>query len=122
MTARRLATVTVATAIVVGMAGPALAAQPAPGSAAPVDIIVRDLPGTGSHPERAVEAFGGTVGRHLGIIDAFTASVPGDRLPPLRRPPRCSDVTGGAGLELSSKEVDDQAAQAGSLYTIANQV
>ena len=54
MTARRLATVTVATAIGVGMAGPALAAQPAPGSAAPVDVIVRELPGTGNQPERAV--------------------------------------------------------------------
>jgi subtilisin family serine protease len=122
MTARRLATVTVATAIGVGMAGPAMAAQPAPGSAAPVDVIVRELPGTGSQPERAVEAFGGTVGRHLGIIDAFTASVPGDRLDALRATPGVSDVTEDAGLELSSKEVDDQAAQAGSLYTIANQV
>src|SRR3712207_4541167 len=84
MTARRLATVTVATAIGVGMAGPAVAAQPAPGSAAPVDVIIRELPGTGNQPERAVEALGGTVGRHLGIIDAFTASVPGDRLDALR--------------------------------------
>ena len=122
MTARRLATVTVATAIGVGMAGPALAAQPAPGSAAPVDVIVRELPGTGNQPERAVEAFGGTVGRHLGIIDAFTASVPGDRLDSLRATPGVSDVTEDAGLELSSKEVEDQVAQAGSLYTIANQV
>jgi serine protease AprX len=122
MTARRLATVTVATAIGVGMAGPALAAQPAAGSAAPVDVIVRELPGTGNQPERAVEAFGGTVGRHLGIIDAFTASVPGDRLDSLRATPGISDVTEDAGLELSSKEVEDQVAQAGSLYTIANQV
>jgi serine protease AprX len=122
MTARRLATVTVATAIGVGMAGPALAAQPAAGSAAPVDVIVRELPGTGNQPERAVEAFGGTVGRHLGIIDAFTASVPGDRLDSLRATPGVSDVTEDAGLELSSKEVEDQVAQAGSLYTIANQV
>jgi serine protease AprX len=122
MTARRLATVTVATAIGVGMAGPALAAQPAPGSAAPVDVIVRELPGTGNQPERAVEAFGGTVDRHLGIIDAFTASVPGDRLDSLRATPGVSDVTEDAGLELSSKEVEDQVAQAGSLYTIANQV
>ena len=122
MTARRLATVTVATAIGVGMAGPALAAQPAPGSAAPVDVIVRELPGTGNQPERAVEAFGGTVGRHLGIIDAFTASVPGDRLDALRATRGVSDVTEDAGLELSSKEVEDQVAQAGSLYTIANQV
>jgi serine protease AprX len=122
MTARRLATVTVATAIGVGMAGPALAAQPAAGSAAPVDVIVRELPGTGNQPERAVEAFGGTVGRHLGIIDAFTASVPGDRLDSLRATPGISDVTEDAGLELSSKEVEDQVAQAGSLYTISNQV
>jgi serine protease AprX len=122
MTARRLATVTVATAIGVGMAGPAVAAQPAPGSAAAVDVIVRELPGTGNQPERTVEAFGGTVGRQLGIIDAFTASVPRDRLDALRATSGVSDVTEDAGLELSSSEVADQAAQAGSLYTIANQV
>src|SRR5919202_4627968 len=122
MTARCLATVTLATAIGVGMAGPAVAAQPAPGSAAPVDVIVRELPGAGDQAERAVAAFGGTVGRHLGIIDAFTASVPGDRLGALRATPGVSDVTEDAGLELSSKEVEDQAAQVGSLYTLANQV
>src|SRR5918912_1650794 len=122
MTARRLATVTLATAIGVGMAGPAVAAQPAPGSAAPVDVIVRELPGAGNQAERAVAAFGGTVGRHLDIIEAFTASVPGDRLEALRAVPGVSDVTEDAGLELSGNEVADQAAQTGSLYTIANQV
>ena len=122
MTARCLATVTLATAIGVGMAGPAVAAQPSPGSAAPVDVIVRELPGAGNQAERAVAAFGGTVGRHLGIIDAFTASVPGDRLGALRATPGVSDVTEDAGLELSSNEVADQAAQTGSLYAVANQV
>src|SRR3954454_4134867 len=111
MTARRLATVTVATAICVGMAGPAMAAQPTPGNAAPVDVIVRELPGAGNAAERAVAAFGGTVGRHLEIIDAFTASVPEDRLAALRATSGVSDVTEDAGLELSSKEVEDQVAQ-----------
>src|SRR4051812_33939535 len=122
MTARRLATVTVATAIGVGMAGPAMAAQPAPGSAAPVDVIVRELPGTGSGPERAVEALGGSVTQQFSVLQGFSAEVPGNRLDALRATPGVSSVTQDASLELSSKEVEDQAGQSGSLYTIANQV
>src|SRR3954469_8809925 len=103
--------------------GPASAAEAAPPSSADlVSVIVRELAGTGNGPERAVEAFGGTVGRHLEIINGFTATVPSDRLDALRATPGISDVTEDAGLELSGKEVEDQAGQTGSLYTIANQV
>jgi len=87
MTARHLATVTVATAICLGLAGPAAAAQPTSGSDGPVGVIVRELPGSGDRPERAVQAFGGTVSRQLSIIGAFTASVPRDRLAALRPVP-----------------------------------
>jgi serine protease AprX len=122
MTARRLATVTVATAICVGLAGPAAAAQPTSGSDAPVGVIVRELPGSGDRPERAVQAFGGTVGRQLSIIGAFTASVPRDRLVALRAVPGVDSVTEDGSLELADAEVEQQSAQPGSLYTIANEV
>ena len=122
MTARRLATVTVATAICVGLAGPAAAAQPTSGSDAPVGVIVRELPGSGDRPERAVQAFGGTVSRQLSIIGAFTASVPRDRLAALRAAPGVDSVTEDGSLELADAEVEQQSAQPGSLYTIANEV
>src|SRR5215212_8058205 len=77
--ARRVATVAAAAFLAAGVAGPATAsaAEAAPPSSADlVSVIVRELAGTGNGPERAVEAFGGTVGRHLEIINGFTASVP----------------------------------------------
>ena len=49
-----------------------------------VSVIVRELPGSGSAPEAAVERLGGTVGRHIGIIDSFTATVPSGAVPRLR--------------------------------------
>src|SRR3954454_12298220 len=123
--ARRVATVATAAFLTAGVAGPAMASEAqaaTPSSADLVSVIVRELAGTGNGPERAVEAFGGTVGRHLEIINGFTASGPSDRLGALRATPGISDVTQDAGLALSGKEVEDQAGQTGSLYTIANQV
>jgi serine protease AprX len=50
-----------------------------------VSVIVRELPGEGSVPERAVEALGGDVERHIPIIDGFVAEVPATAVPELRR-------------------------------------
>jgi serine protease AprX len=87
-----------------------------------VSVIVQELAGTGNGPERAVSAFGGTVGRQLGVIGGFTAEVPVDRLDALRGVAGVDSVTKDAGLALQSTDVESQATQAGSLYTIANQV
>ena len=46
-----------------------------------VSVIVRELPGSGSAPEERVTELGGTVGRHIGIIDSFTATVPSAAIP-----------------------------------------
>jgi Subtilase family len=51
----------------------------------PVSVIVRELPGESSVPERAVEALGGDVERHIPIIDGFVAEVPAAAVPELRR-------------------------------------
>ena len=118
----RWLTVTGVAAVITGLAAPVTALAAAPGTAAPVDVVVREAAGAGNSPERAVADFGGTVGRRLDIIGGFSASVPGDRLAALRATPGVQSVTEDAGLTLSSSDVSDSASQAGSLYTIANQV
>ncbi len=48
-------------------------------------MIVRELPGSGEAPERAVARLGGDVGRHIGILDGFVAQVPREAGPSARR-------------------------------------
>jgi serine protease AprX len=123
--ARRAMTVAATTLVVAGLAGPTAASAATTttaSSAHPVSVIVRELDGAGNAPERAVSAFGGSVGRQLDVLGGFTASVPSDRLDALRGVAGVASVTEDAGLALQSTDVESQAAQAGSLYTIANQV
>jgi serine protease AprX len=121
--ARRAMTVAVATLVAAGLTGPATASAAAlTSSADQVSVIVRELAGSGNAPEQAVAAFGGSVGRQLEILGGFTAELPADRLDRLRAVAGVESVTEDAGLELSSADVEAQAAQAGSLYTIANEV
>jgi serine protease AprX len=123
--ARRAMTVAVATLVAAGLAGPTAASAATTASASSADdvsVIVRELDGAGNGPERAVSAFGGSVGRQLDILGGFTAAVPADRLDALRAVPGVASVTEDAGLALQSTDVEAQAAQAGSLYTIANKV
>jgi serine protease AprX len=123
MHARRAMTVAVATLVVAGLTGPATASAAAlTSSADQVSVIVRELAGSGNAPEQAVSAFGGSVGRQLEILGGFTAEIPADRLDALRAVAGVQSVTEDAGLALSSTDVESQAAQAGSLYTIANEV
>ena len=78
-------------AVALTLAGSSAAVLPARASAAPagppVDVIVRQVAGAGQAAESAVETLGGHVGRHLGIIDGFSARVPADRLPELSAAP-----------------------------------
>jgi serine protease AprX len=123
--ARRVATVATAAFLAAGVAGPAMASvaeAATPSTADLVSVIVQETAGTGNGPERAVEAFGGSVGQQFSVFQGFSAKVPGDRLEALRSLRGVDSVTENAGLTLNSKEVEDQAAQGGSMYTIANQV
>jgi serine protease AprX len=123
MHAKRAMTVAVATLVAAGLTGPATASAAAlTSSAEHVSVVVREAAGSGDAPERAVTAFGGSVGRHLEILGGFTAELPADRLGALRAVAGVESVTEDAGLELSSADVESQAAQAGSLYTLANEV
>ncbi|MGY1724582.1 S8 family serine peptidase [Blastococcus sp. SYSU DS0533] len=120
-TFRTLTVAAVATALAAGTAGTATAA-PAPSSAEQVPVIVQELPGAGSGPERAVAGAGGTVGRQLDIIDAFSASVPLDRLGALRATPGVRAVTEDAAIELTSTEVTSQTGEFGSMDSITDRI
>jgi serine protease AprX len=114
-----------ASAIAVGVAGPAAAspaAVPAASTAPLVTVIVTQQPGAGDGPERAVAALGGSVVRQIGLIDAFTATVPADRLGVLRAVPGVREVTEDAHVTLDSTEVANQAGQSGSLDSITTTV
>jgi serine protease AprX len=115
-------TVAAATAVGVGVVGPAAAQAATVSSAAPVQVVVRETPGAGQLPEQVVERLGGTVVRQLSVINGFSAKVPGDRLDVLRSTAGVSSVTEDAGLTLSDADVTGQVSQTGSLYTLANQV
>src|SRR5918998_1358301 len=121
MFARRAMTVGVATLVAAGVAGPASAATTA-SAAEDGSVIVREVAGAGDAAEQAVARFGGTVGKQLDILGGFTAKVPADRVGLLRAVPGVESVTEDAGLQLASTEISDNAAQNGSLYTIANKV
>jgi Subtilase family len=78
-----------------------LPAYPRPfGSDRPVSVIVRELPGAGSVPEHAVEAFGGVVERYIPIIDGFVAEVPAAAVPDLRRLDGIYSVTLNSSVRL----------------------
>src|SRR5688572_7212455 len=65
MYARRAMTVGLATLVAAGVAGPATAQAAESSSAEQVSVIVRELPGSGDAPERAIAGYGGEVGRAL---------------------------------------------------------
>src|SRR5205814_4370951 len=58
-----------------------------------VSVIVRDVPGAAGQAEQAVRHLGGAVGRHIGIIDGFTATVPADQVSRLQQEPGVQSVS-----------------------------
>jgi hypothetical protein len=98
---RRLLVATAA-ALAVAMV-PAVAPTPAPDvPPAPtrVSVIIRELPGAGRGPELLVKELGGTVVRHIRIIDGFTAEVPAAALDELRSFGAIYTVTRNQRVEL----------------------
>src|SRR3954467_11009991 len=102
--ARRVANVATAAFLAAGVAGPALASvaeAATPSTADLVSVIVQERSGTGNGPERAVEAFGGSVGQEYSVFQGFSAKVPGDRIDALRSVPGVDKVTEDASLTLN---------------------
>jgi serine protease AprX len=82
-----------------------------------VDVIVRELPGAGSAPEQMVEDLGGDVGRHIDLIDGFTATVPEAGLPALESVRNVHSVTRDRRVHLlHAVDGYDGATAPGSMY------
>ncbi len=87
-----------------------------------VSVIVQEMPGVGDGPERAVEAAGGEVGRQLGIINAFEATVPSGALARLETTAGVRHVTINGKVRLLTSNWGDYqpVAEPGSLFNTAN--
>ncbi|HYP23264.1 MAG TPA: S8 family serine peptidase [Actinomycetota bacterium] len=96
---------------------PGMAQQMALATSEMVDVIVRELPGAGSEPEQMVEDLGGEVGRHIGLIDGFTATVPKAGLPALESVRKVHSVTRDQRVHLlHAVDGYDGATAPGSMY------
>ena len=108
-------------ALVVAVVVAGLVVRPSPPRAVErtVSVIVRETTGAGSGPERAVEAFGGQVGRQIPIIGGFVADVPGGAVATLRRVTGVYSVTANAPVQLLGN-IDgmDPTKHAGSWYRV----
>lgn len=89
----------------------------------PESVIVRELPGAGDVPERAVASLGGSVVRQIELIHGFVARVPRHRLDALRTAWGVAAVTPDAAIELQHA-VDgyNPADDAGSWFHTAKSV
>jgi hypothetical protein len=81
-------------------------------------VIVRELPGSSDVAEQAVIRAGGTVGRHIDIIDAFVADVPAGAVAAVANAPGVHSVSENRVLNPLGHVVDgfDQRADAGSMW------
>ena len=84
-----------------------------------VSVIVRDVPGYAGQAERAVQHLGGAVGRHFGIIDGFSATVPADQVSNLEQAPGVQSVSANHAVKLMSVNTGDYN-QAADPYSIFN--
>ena len=85
-----------------------------------VSVIVREQPGAGTAPEHAVEAMGGTVGRQIGIINGFVATVPSGGIARLQANRDVLTVSPNGRVTLShSTDGLDGSTDAGSMYNTA---
>src|SRR5438034_3326838 len=65
-----------------------------------VSVIVRALPGRSRAAEDVVRKAGGHIAREIGIIDGFTAELPGAAVPAVRADGRVFSVTPNARVHL----------------------
>jgi serine protease AprX len=113
---RRAGVIALVVAVLAG-----LVVRPSPPGAVErtISVIVRETTGAGSGPERAVEAFGGRVGREIPIIGGFVADLPSRAVAALQRVTGVYSVTANAPVQLLGN-IDgmDPTKQAGSWYRV----
>lgn len=89
--------------------------MPALGAGDPMaSVIVRESPGAGDAPEQAVTRLGGTVGRQLGIVNGFAATVPTASMASLRSAPGVVDVSANQRVTLNLVDGVDMKLPGGS--------
>ncbi len=98
-----LALVSLAVCLTLGIA--LVPGDRASGSERRVSVIVRET-GPGSGPEQAVQEMGGSVGRHIGLINAFIAEIPATGIEVLERLDEVHSVTPDAPVKLNATSVD----------------
>ena len=103
-------------ALVLTAVGPVLAQGLARAGGAPEPVIVRSTPGSTTAAEHAVRDLGGQVGREIGIINGFAATVPADGVATLRSLPGITEVTPNGRVRLLDAGSYDPSADANSLY------
>jgi serine protease AprX len=88
-------------------------------SSASVAVIVSfDGAGSADTAARSVTAAGGTVGRMLGIVQCFSATVPAHAVPALRSAPGIRAVAVDGGVKLQSNKTWDAGTESNSMYSV----
>ena len=95
-----------------------------------VSVVVREVPGTGDAPERAVAQLGGSITRQLEIIDGFAAEVPASAVDLLVGRRDVAAVTPNATVRLEAAGWEDATSLGnynpntfdGSMYRVAQSV
>src|SRR5687767_9545578 len=99
-------------------AAPAAEARPMP-SPARVDVVVVAAPARVDAAQRLTERLGGRVGRPLGIVRGFTASVPRGAIRRLERSASVRSVSRDGALDLKTDPAADAAAASSEVLRTA---
>ena len=120
--ARTALAVAVPAVLAGGLTTPVAAAPAAVDQGPMVDVIVRELDGSGDAPERLVERLGGEVGLRIELIDGFAASVPAAGLDVLRYSPGVHSIATNSPVKLLDYDGFNPVTDTGSTYVAADVV
>ena len=121
--ASRVVAIVVALLMALLMAGLGSPAAGAATQAGEVQVIVREQPRAGGAPEALVERLGGTVGRQLGIIGGFAATVPSSAVGRLRASRLIHSVSENRPVKLNSiGGFDSKSYSYSTMYWVAQEV
>jgi subtilisin family serine protease len=112
----RWVAVAVLAAVVVAMLPPVAGTASSAADGRPVPVIVQAQPGAIVAAARQVEQVGGQVGRHLEVINGFTALVPAGQVDRLSAGPSVASVTRNEPVQMQAAAYAPTT-DAGSLYT-----
>lgn len=117
-----LAPAAVAASLTAGPATEVVAASGTTGEAhsGAVSVIVRERPGAGDAPERALAAVGGSKDRPLTLIDGYSATLPADKVDELAQAPGVFSVSPNAGVQLATESSAMRGT--GSMFEIAQHI